>query len=66
MPRCVIHLRRGEAHTTAGAAARRSAVALSRREYARRHPHRESPRPALARGGPWGRHHGALWAAKTI
>jgi len=25
MPRCVIHLRRGEAHTTAGAAARRSA-----------------------------------------
>ena len=48
MPRCVIHLRRGEAHTTAGAAARRSAVALSRREYARRHPHRESPRPALA------------------
>jgi hypothetical protein len=34
------------------AAKEETPVAVRRREYARRHPHRGSPRPALVRGGP--------------
>ena len=36
----------------AGRSQGRATVALRRREHARRHPHRGSPRPALVRSGP--------------